>query len=63
MNDMNELKVDAGRLARLFLTLHKLPKPTIAAVHGAAVAGGVGLATLCDFTLAVPGTRSLGIRI
>ena len=27
---------------------------TIAAVNGAAIAGGSGLATLCDFTLAVP---------
>ena len=29
-------------------------KPTIAAVHGASIAGGTGLATICDFTLAVP---------
>ncbi|MGA3107207.1 MAG: enoyl-CoA hydratase-related protein [Terriglobales bacterium] len=28
--------------------------PTIAAVNGAAIAGGTGLALLCDFTLAVP---------
>jgi len=27
---------------------------TIAAVNGAAIAGGTGLATMCDFTLAVP---------
>jgi len=27
---------------------------TIAAVNGAAIAGGTGLAVLCDFTLAVP---------
>ena len=38
----------------LFRTLYDFPKPTIAAVNGAAVAGGTGLATLCDFTLAVP---------
>ena len=30
------------------------PLPTIAAVNGAAIAGGTGLATMCDFTLAVP---------
>ena len=29
-------------------------KPTIAAVNGAAIAGGMGLATICDFTLAIP---------
>jgi methylglutaconyl-CoA hydratase len=40
--------------ARLFRTLYTLPLPTIAAVNGVAVAGGTGLATLCDFTLAVP---------
>ena len=34
--------------------LYEFPKPTIAAVNGAAIAGGTGLATICDFTLAVP---------
>lgn len=48
---------DAERIALLFRTLYDLPKPTIAAVHGAAVAGGTGLATMCDFTLAVPGAK------
>jgi methylglutaconyl-CoA hydratase len=45
---------DAERTATLFRTLYELPIPTIAAVHGPAIAGGTGLATLCDFTLAVP---------
>jgi len=45
---------DAERVAKLFRTLYELPKPTIAKVQGAAVAGGTGLATICDFTLAVP---------
>jgi methylglutaconyl-CoA hydratase len=48
---------DSERIALLFRTLYDLPKPTIAAVHGAAVAGGTGLATMCDFTLAVPGAK------
>ena len=43
---------DSGTMARLFRTLYEFPKVTIAAVNGAAVAGGYGLATLCDFTLA-----------
>ena len=30
------------------------PLPTIAAVNGAAIAGGTAMATMCDFTLAVP---------
>jgi len=49
-----DLHADAERIATLFRTLYELPKPTIAAVHGPAIAGGTGLATICDFTLAVP---------
>lgn len=45
---------DSKIMAQLFRTLYDFPKPTIAAVNGAAVAGGTGLATLCDFTLAAP---------
>ena len=48
------LAADAQRIARMFRTLYELPIPTIAAVNGHALAGGTGLATLCDFTLAVP---------
>jgi methylglutaconyl-CoA hydratase len=52
-----ENRVDAERIARLFLTLYELPIPTIAAVHGPAIAGGTGLAMLCDFTLATPAAK------
>lgn len=54
MNDKSpaEYRADAERIAQLFLTLYELPIPTIAAVHGPAIAGGAGLALLCDFTLA-----------
>ncbi len=52
-----ERNLDAARVARLFRSLYDLPMPSIAAVNGAAVAGGTGIATLCDFTLAVPGAR------
>jgi methylglutaconyl-CoA hydratase len=45
---------DAGRLAQLCLRIWSFPKPTIAAVNGHAIAGGCGIATLCDFTIAVP---------
>jgi methylglutaconyl-CoA hydratase len=44
---------DSRRMAELFRLLYDFPKPTIAAVNGAAIAGGAGIATMCDFTLAV----------
>lgn len=47
-------QAEAENIANLLHTLYVLPKPTIAAVNGPAVAGGMGIATLCDFTLAVP---------
>src|SRR3979490_558006 len=55
MNDKSaaEHTADAERVARLFRTLYELPKPTIAVVHGPAVAGGTRLATMCAFTLGV----------
>ncbi|MFY9939293.1 MAG: enoyl-CoA hydratase-related protein [Silvibacterium sp.] len=49
-----EHRLDSERIARLLRTLYDTPKPTIAAVNGAAIAGGMGLATICDFTLAIP---------
>ena len=52
-----EYRQDAQRVATLFRTLYELPIPTIAAVHGPAIAGGTGLATFCDFTLATPSAR------
>jgi methylglutaconyl-CoA hydratase len=45
---------DSQTMATLFRAIYEFPKPTIAAVNGAAIAGGTGLALLCDFTLAVP---------
>lgn len=45
---------DSETMVRLFRAIYEFPKVTIAAVNGAAIAGGTGLALLCDFTLAVP---------
>lgn len=49
-----EQRAQVERTARLFRTLYELPIPTLAAVQGAAIAGGAGLAMICDFTLATP---------
>lgn len=53
----SEHVADAERVSRLFRTLYELPKPTIAMVQGPAIAGGTGLAMICDFTLAAPGVK------
>ncbi|MFO0801685.1 MAG: enoyl-CoA hydratase-related protein [Gemmataceae bacterium] len=43
---------DAASLSALYEQIYALPKPTIAAVNGAAVAGGAGLVTVCDLAVA-----------
>ena len=45
---------DSQTMVQLFRSLYEFPKVTIAAVNGAAIAGGTGSLLLCDFTLAVP---------
>jgi methylglutaconyl-CoA hydratase len=52
-----EYRADAERVARLFLALYELPMPTIAAVHGPAIAGGTGLAMIANFTIATPAAK------
>src|SRR5262249_33997229 len=49
-----ENQEDSRRMARMFRRIWSFPKPMIAAVNGHALAGGCGIATLCDFTIAVP---------
>ena len=50
-------RADVEMLNRLFEVLLGHSKLTVAAVHGAAVAGGCGLATACDLVVAEPGAR------
>jgi methylglutaconyl-CoA hydratase len=49
-----ENQEDSRRIAKMLRRIWSFPRPLIAAVNGAAYAGGCGIATLCDFTLAVP---------
>jgi methylglutaconyl-CoA hydratase len=50
----SENQEDSRRIAKMFRRIWSYTKPLIAAVNGHALAGGCGVATLCDFTLAVP---------
>ncbi|QHN02417.1 enoyl-CoA hydratase [Granulicella sp. WH15] len=52
-----EHEADSRRIARVFQALYEVPVPTIAAVHGYAIAGGAGLASICDYTLALAGSK------
>jgi len=56
-NSHEENLRDSSRMGHIFRRLYDFPLPTIAAVNGAAVAGGTGFATMCDFTLAVPDAK------
>ena len=55
--DEAQQRASSDAIASMFRALYECPKPTIAAVNGAAVAGGMGLATLCDFTLSIPNAK------
>jgi methylglutaconyl-CoA hydratase len=47
----------AEMVAEALLTLSQTRLVTIAAVHGAAVAGGAGIMSACDFVVAAEGTK------
>jgi methylglutaconyl-CoA hydratase len=48
---------DSRLFADLLLRIYSFPKPVIAAVNGAAIGGGCGIATVADLTLAAPEAR------
>jgi methylglutaconyl-CoA hydratase len=50
-------QVTAENVARMLLAVAETRLVTIAAVHGAAVAGGAGLMSACDFAIAAERTR------
>jgi len=50
----DENLADAQALATMLATLDRMPKPTIARVHGPAFAGGTGLVAACDIAVGTP---------
>lgn len=65
LNDLTKLSAienekDSSLLAEMFLKIYKYPKPTIAAVSGAAIAGGCGLPSVCDFIFANSSNSKFG---
>jgi methylglutaconyl-CoA hydratase len=54
---LEQHRLDSMNIAELFRTLYSLSLPSIAEVRGFALAGGMGLATLCDFTIATEDAR------
>jgi methylglutaconyl-CoA hydratase len=52
--DYEENLADATALAQMLAALDRLPKPTIARVHGPVFAGGTGLVAACDIAVGTP---------
>jgi methylglutaconyl-CoA hydratase len=59
-NSTIEIYNDSKSLSELYLMIYEYPKPTIASVNGAAIAGGCGLASVCDFIIAHPEKSKFG---
>jgi methylglutaconyl-CoA hydratase len=53
---MEENEADAGRLQEMLIAIDECPVPVIAAVHGAALGGGMALCCVADITLAAADT-------
>lgn len=51
-NSFEQNRADSDHLRDLLLQIYQLKKIVIAQVHAPALAGGCGLATVCDFTFA-----------
>ena len=52
--DFDQNLQDSTHLRNLFELIYRLSKPVIAQIQGHAIAGGAGLATVCDFSFTVP---------
>lgn len=50
--DKETNEAEANDLGHMLNSIYTLPKPTIAVVHGPALAGGMGLVSVCDIAIA-----------
>jgi len=55
--DQTKAHATAKMVAKTLITISQTRLITIAAVHGAAVAGGAGIMSACDFVVAAQGTK------
>jgi methylglutaconyl-CoA hydratase len=55
--DLRKAHATADMVAKVLVALSQTRLVTIAAVHGAAVAGGAGIMSACDFVVAAEGTK------
>jgi methylglutaconyl-CoA hydratase len=56
-NTYEENLADSSHLKELFHQIYTLNKAVIAQIEGHAIAGGCGLATVCDFSFSVPDAK------
>ena len=51
-NSVMQNKADSQRFHQMLYAIYSCPKPVIARVQGAAIAGGCGIASVCDLVIA-----------
>jgi methylglutaconyl-CoA hydratase len=56
-SDFSENLRDTRALSKMFASINECPKPVIGAIHGAAIGGGVGLVSTCDYVVATRETQ------
>ncbi|UVO30482.1 enoyl-CoA hydratase/isomerase family protein [Bradyrhizobium arachidis] len=65
-NEARDVKTKAAveelvdRLTRLYVAILNVPKPTVAAIDGYAIGGGVQIALCCDWRVGTPTAKALG---
>jgi len=58
--ERDDIAAGVRTMSRLFARLFTLPRPTVAAVNGHAIAGGSVMTCACDYRIAAAGDHRLG---